>query len=483
MNKFLSVLTGVLFLCANACANDFGLAGKRIGVQLGTTGDSLASSVPDATVERYNKGGDAIQSLLAGKIDAVLIDEQPALAFVRGNRKLTIPDGAFDEESYAMAVAKKNPDLKADVNRVLAELKNDGTISRVLNNYIGDDKGGFPPPPPQSDCPNGLLKIGTNATFPPYEFYEKGDIVGIDVDLTKIIAQRLGKCAVVEDMEFDAIIPAIQTGKIDIGAAGMTVTPERLKSIDFTDTYTTAKQVVVKLSDAGGNAEVRLAQKFKSVFVEDARWKYLLSGLGNTLIVTLFAAVIGVVLGAFIGIVRVFHDKNGGFPVLNAVCRVYVTAVRGTPAVIQLLIMYYVVFAAADVGKILVASVAFGLNSAAYVAEIVRSGILSVDAGQTEAGRSLGLNFPQTMRFIVLPQAFKNVLPALANEAISLLKETSVCGYIGLMDLTRGGDVIRSITYDAFMPLAAVALIYLALVVGLTACVDKLEKRLKRNER
>ena len=369
-----------------------------------------------------------------------------------------------------MAVSKKNPDLKADVNRVLAELKNDGTISRVLNNYIGDDKGGFPPPPPQSDCPNGLLKIGTNATFPPYEFYEKGDIVGIDVDLTKIIAQRLGKCAVVEDMEFDAIIPAIQTGKIDIGAAGMTVTPERLKSIDFTDTYTTAKQVVVKLSDAGGNAEVRLAQKFKSVFVEDARWKYLLSGLGNTLIVTLFAAVIGVVLGAFIGIVRVFHDKNGGFPVLNAVCRVYVTAVRGTPAVIQLLIMYYVVFAAADVGKILVASVAFGLNSAAYVAEIVRSGILSVDAGQTEAGRSLGLNFPQTMRFIVLPQAFKNVLPALANEAISLLKETS-------------GDVIRSITYDAFMPLAAVALIYLALVVGLTACVDKLEKRLKRNER
>ena len=188
-------------------------------------------------------------------------------------------------------------------------------------------------------------------------------------------------------------------------------------------------------------------------------------------------------MGAFIGIVRVFHDKNGGFPVLNAVCRLYVTAVRGTPAVIQLLIMYYVVFAVADVGKILVASVAFGLNSAAYVAEIVRSGILSVDAGQTEAGRSLGLNFPQTMRFIVLPQAFKNVLPALANEAISLLKETSVCGYIGLMDLTRGGDVIRSITYDAFMPLAAVALIYLALVVGLTACVDKLEKRLKRNER
>lgn len=150
---------------------------------------------------------------------------------------------------------------------------------------------------------------------------------------------------------------------------------------------------------------------------------------------------------------------------------------------IQLLIMYYVVFAAADIGKVWVAAVAFGLNSAAYAAEIVRSGIASVDAGQTEAGRSLGLTETQTLRFIVLPQAFKNVLPAFANEAIALLKETSICGYIGLTDLTRGGDIIRSATYDAFMPLAAVALIYLALVVGLTACVSKWEKRLKRNER
>ena len=482
MNKFLSVFAGVLFFCANACANDFGLAGQKIGVQLGTTGDSLANSIPGATVERYNKAGDALQSLLAGKIDAVLIDEQPAQAFVRGNDRLTIPGGAFAEESYAIAVSKKNSALKSDINRVLADLKRDGTVNRVLNNYIGDDKGSFPPQPRQTDCPNGL-KIGTNAAFPPYEFYEKGDIVGIDVDLTKIIAERLGKCAVIMDMEFDAIIPALQTGKIDIGVAGMTVTPERLNSVDFTDTYTTSKQIVVKRSESGGNAEIRLARQFKTVFVDDARWKYLLSGLGNTLLVTLFAAVIGIALGTVIGIVRVFHDKNGGFSVLNALCRLYVTAVRGTPAVIQLLIMYYVVFAAADVGKIFVASVAFGLNSAAYVAEIVRSGILSVDAGQTEAGRSLGLNFPQTMRFIVLPQAFKNVLPALANEAVSLLKETSVCGYIGLMDLTRGGDVIRSVTYDAFMPLAAVALIYLALVVGLTACVGKLEKRLKRNER
>ena len=201
------------------------------------------------------------------------------------------------------------------------------------------------------------------------------------------------------------------------------------------------------------------------------------------MLITVSAVLIGIVLGGVIAVIRVSHDKNDSFPVLNFLCRAYLTVVRGTPAMIQLLIMYYVIFSAVSVNKIAVAVLAFGLNSAAYVAEIIRSGILSVDHGQDEAGRSLGLNFSQTMRFIILPQAFKNVLPALANEFIVLLKETSICGYIGLMDLTRGGDIIRSITYDAFMPLLAVALIYLTLVVVLTAGVGKLEKRLKRNER
>lgn len=481
MKKLLFVLT--LCLASNAFAEQFDPQGKKIGVQLGTTGDILASEMPSAEVERYNKAGDAIQSLLAGKVDAVLIDEQPALAFAGINKGLSVSAAAFAEESYAIAVAKGNAALKADLNRVLADLKNDGTVSRVLKNYIGDDKGMYPPSSHAGDCPNGQLKVATNATFPPYEFHDKGKIVGIDIDLAAIIAERLGKCAVVNDMEFDAIVPALQAGKADIGMAGMTVTPERLKSIDFTDAYTTARQVVVERAAAVGTDEPRWADRVKTVFVQDSRWKYLLTGLETTLVVTLLAAIVGVVCGTFIGIVRVAHDENGNFAVLNALCRVYLTVVRGTPAVIQLLIMYYIVFAGADVGKIWVAAAAFGLNSAAYVAEIARAGILSVDAGQAEAGRSLGLNYAQTMRFIVLPQAFKNVLPAFANEAITLLKETSVCGYIGLMDLTRGGDIIRSVTYDAVLPLAAVALIYLVLVVGLTAGVSKWEKRLKRNER
>lgn len=225
------------------------------------------------------------------------------------------------------------------------------------------------------------------------------------------------------------------------------------------------------------------AEKFYENFIQDDRWKYLIDGLGITLLISAFAVMIGIVFGFLIAVVRSAHDKNGSFPILNMICRAYLTIIRGTPTMIQLLIMYYVIFASVNVSKILVAIVAFGLNSAAYVAEIVRSGIMSVDDGQFEAGRSLGFNYGSTMRYIILPQAFKNVLPALANEFIVLIKETSISGYIGLMDLTRGGDIIRSITYEAFMPLIAVALIYLVVVVTLTSFVHKLERRLRSNER
>jgi len=193
--------------------------------------------------------------------------------------------------------------------------------------------------------------------------------------------------------------------------------------------------------------------------------------------------LIGIVLGFLIAIVRTNHDRNGGLSVLNGICKLYLTIVRGTPVMIQLLIIYYVIFQSVNVGKTLVAIIAFGLNSAAYVAEIVRSGIMAVDIGQFEAGRSLGLNYKQTMSSIVLPQAVKNILPALCNEFISLLKETSISGYIGLMDLTKGGDIIRSITYEAFLPLIVVALIYLLMVMGLSKGVSVLERKLRNNER
>ena len=183
-----------------------------------------------------------------------------------------------------------------------------------------------------------------------------------------------------------------------------------------------------------------------------------------------------------IAIIRSTYDKTGKMKILNFFCNVYLTVIRGTPVVVQLLIIYFVIFGSVDISKVFVAIMAFGINSGAYVAEIFRSGIMSIDNGQFEAGRSLGFNYTQTMRYIIMPQAFKNVLPALGNEFIVLLKETSVSGYIALQDLTKGGDIIRSRTYDAFMPLLAVALIYLVMVMIFTKLVNMLERRLRNSD-
>ena len=222
---------------------------------------------------------------------------------------------------------------------------------------------------------------------------------------------------------------------------------------------------------------------FQNNFIDDNRYMYLVEGLGTTLLITLFSALIGIALGFLVAIIRSTYDKTGNLKFLNAVCNLYLTIIRGTPAMVQLLIMYYVIFGSSSISKVVVAILSFGINSGAYVAEIVRSGIMSIDNGQFEAGRSLGFSYGKTMWYIIMPQAFKNVLPALANEFIVLLKETSICGYIGLMDLTRGGDIIRSRTYEAFLPLIAVALIYLAMVVVLSRLVTLLERRLRSNER
>ena len=261
----------------------------------------------------------------------------------------------------------------------------------------------------------------------------------------------------------------------------MTVTEDRLKNIDFSDTYAHAKQVVIVKGSATVSETRSFKEAFHDNFIKEHRYQYLVKGFGNTILITFFAIIIGILFGLVIAVIRVSHDRNGSVPLLNLLCKVYLTVMRGTPAVVQLLIIYYVILTSVQ-NKIIVAIVAFGLNSAAYVAEVIRSGIMSVDAGQMEAGRSLGLSYHQAMLSVIVPQAIKNVLPALGNEFIVLIKETSISGYIGLMDLTKGGDIIRSITYEAYLPLYAVALVYLVTVMILSAGVGLLERKLREKD-
>ena len=226
-------------------------------------------------------------------------------------------------------------------------------------------------------------------------------------------------------------------------------------------------------------------------FILDNNYQYFVRGIGVTLLVTAFALLLGLVLGVLVGIIRSAHDqqpeKKKGIVlrVLNGICKVYLTVIRGTPTLVQLLIMWFVVWASAratDGNMIRCAILSFGINSGAYVAEIIRSGIMSIDRGQMEAGRSLGLNYTATMRHVIIPQAFKNVLPALGNELITLLKETSVVTVIGLKDLTKGAMLIQSKTYQAFVPYIAIAVIYLALVLVLSWILGKVERRLRQSD-
>ena len=465
------------------------LPGRKIGVQMGTTGDTYAKDYEGdesgTSVERFNKGTDAVQALKVGKIDCVIIDILTAEAFVEKNKELKILEEEFTNEDYAICVDKSNTELKEKINGALQELREDGTLQQISDYYTGaEEVKGKNPYRMMQDVKrdNGTLSMATNAEFPPYEYFDKGEIVGADVDMMQAVCDRLGMTLEIQNMEFDAIITAVESGKADVGAAGMTVTEDRLKSIDFTDSYTNSKQVIIVKDFALSAKKQSLRESLYDNFIKDNRYEYLLKGFGNTLLITLFAVLIGILLGLLIALVRTGYDRNGSMPVLNLLCRIYLTVVRGTPAVVQLLIIYYVILTSVH-NKILVAVIAFGLNSAAYVAEVIRSGIMSVDIGQFEAVRSLGLNYHQTMVSIIIPQAVKNILPALCNEFIVLLKETSISGYIGLMDLTKGGDIIRSITYEAYVPLYAVALIYLVTVMLLSAGVNCLEKRLRKSER
>lgn len=216
---------------------------------------------------------------------------------------------------------------------------------------------------------------------------------------------------------------------------------------------------------------------YNSLIYQD-RYEFILEGLKNTLVMALFATLIGIILGVIIAIIKDNNEKNGRFPILSFICNTYVNIIRGTPVLLQLMIIYYVIFKSIEINGVLVGIIAFGINSAAYVSEIIKAGINSINKGQLEASRALGFNYSQSMRYVIMPQAIRNILPALGNEFITLLKETSVASYIGIVELTKASDIIASRTYDYFFPLIIIALIYLIMTLGLSKLVKLMERKL-----
>lgn len=221
-----------------------------------------------------------------------------------------------------------------------------------------------------------------------------------------------------------------------------------------------------------------VGESIYQTLIYDNRYKFVIEGLFNTLIIAIFSIVIGILIGTVVALIRHNYDQNNKMKILNSVVKGYVDVIRGTPIILQLMIIYYVIFKSVDISVVLVGILAFGINSGAYVSEIIRAGIQSISSGQSEAGYALGLKYNQVMRHIILPQAIRNILPALGNEFITLVKETSVGAYIGIIELTKASDIIASRTYDYFFPLIMVAIIYLVITLGLSKVVNKLERKL-----
>ena len=419
------------------------LAGVIFGVVIANTSDaalpdaaSAAALIRDSAGASFGVGATTVASLYEGDVDV----EVTAVEHAGNGCVVTAKITSRDLASAVTAGMDAITALDAE------ELKSDGMKARI----------------------NAMLA----------EWYAAAGEQTTDVEV--LLAESNGTWIVHTDLAF-----------ADACCGGLATLTDSLDGAEQNSLKRLRTCVEVKY-DAGEEPDTRswfakTWEKFKSdfriSFIEDNRWLMLIRGLGTTMEITVFAALIGIVLGFLVAVIRVSHDRAGKFGFMNAVCKVYLTVIRGTPVLIQLMIIYFVILAPIRAPKILVAIIAFGINSGAYVAEIVRGGIMSVEIGQTEAGRSLGLNYRQTMISIVLPQAFKAVLPALANEFIVLVKETSISAYIALQDLTRAGDKIRGATYQAFMPLIAVALIYLAVVMVLSMLVGKLERRLRKSDR
>ncbi len=443
------------------------------------------------------------------------------------------------------------------------------------------------------------LILATEASFAPYEYYDNGKIVGVDIDIAREIAKRLGMDLEIKDIAFDSIINEVKSEKSDIGAAGISYTEERNKEVDFTINYMDSRQVLIvkknsffkSIDDLAGykvavqlgtvaddyltenyenivvvrekkflaaiqdliddkvsgvimdeipakelindnlvildeavvtdhygmivkkgntkllkaanevimelknngrideimlqhmgvhvkEEEYTIVDKFYNSVIYDNRYEYILEGLGNTILIALGAVIIGIILGTMMALIRNIYDTRGKLKLLNYLAKIYITVIRGTPSILQLMIIYYVIFKTTNISIVLVGILAFGINSGAYVAEIVRAGINSFDKGEKEAGYALGLNYRQVMFNIVIPTAIKNILPALGNEFITLVKETSVGAYIGIIELTKASDIIASRTYDYFFPLIIIALIYLCITLILTKLFNKVERKL-----
>ncbi|MDD4092132.1 MAG: ABC transporter permease subunit [Smithellaceae bacterium] len=470
-------------------AADFSqLAGRKVGIITGSTYDGvLKKANPGAVPEYFQTFADQAEALRAGKIAAFLVDEPIARDIMNHTEDLMILPDRLTSDGYAFAFSRSRPDLRRQFNEALEEMRAAGALQKIDAKWFGKNEAAKVLPEFETGGSNGVIRLATNSGLPPFAYRRDGRMVGYDMEIVMTIARKFGWTVEIADMEVAAIIPSLISGKSDMAACGITITEERSRSVLFSDpNYKGGIAVMVKAqgksskSAAKDGPGARLVESFQRTFLVEKRYEMVLQGLRVTLIITLLSAVFGTILGFGICMMRRAQTRWANLP-----ARFFIRAVQGTPIIVLLMILYYIVFGSTNLDAMIVAVIGFSINFAAYVSEMMRTGMDAVDRGQHEAAYALGFNRVQVFQKITFPQAARHVLPVFKGEFISMLKMTSVVGYIAIQDLTKMSDIIRSRTYEAFFPLIATALIYFVLAYLMAGLLSLVEIRVdpKRRKR
>ena len=445
------------------------LNGKPIGVQTGSNfAEMVAERLPEATVEYYNGKADLVAALTGHKIEAFVVDEPVAQLVVREDSRVTYLPEYLDSYSFALVFAKDQAGeaLRDQFDAFLDQLP-DGTLDALAAKWFGEDEAAKTMPDIAAlPAENGVLRLATESGYTPFEYVRDGQVVGYDMELAALFCQAAGYGLEIVDMNFDGILPAIQTGKCDFAAAGISVTPERAESVLFSQPNFSGGTVAMVLKAqetavSDPKAETfweGIASSFTKTFLRENRWQLFLEGIGNTMLITLLSILFGTALGFLL-----FMLCRNGSHAANGTTRFSLWLVQGTPMVVLLMILYYIIFGSVSISGIAVAVIGFTLTFGAAVFGLIKMGVGTIDRGQYEAAYALGHSSRHTFFRIILPQAIPHVLPAYQGEIVGLIKSTAIVGYIAVQDLTKMGDIVRSRTYEAFFPLIAVTVIYFVL--------------------
>ncbi len=436
----------------------------RMGAITGTSHEQcIKTHFPEAELLSFSHFPDLITALLSNKIEGYVVDYSTAIYTVTTQDGLRILPEHFSAGKSCIGFRKGNNELRRQVDRILEKFWLEGVIKDIHQRWLRED-GKYEEVKIKAVETGKPLLVGVDATSVPFVFHDKDKrIIGADMELAQRIALELNRPLALIDLPFGSLLSAVSSGKADMILSNIFATEERRKSIDFSIPYYEESQVVIVKKAEAPKPEThipgfwaKLKEGFHKNLLVEERYTLILKGLGTTLLISFFALLLGTLLGF-----AVCFCKMSGNKLLQGFANTYITVLRGTPMVVLLMIVFYVIFARIDINAVVVAVIAFGLNSGAYIAEIIRTGIMAVDHGQTEAGLAMGFRRTQVFLLITLPQTIKNALPVYQSEIISLIKGTAIVGYIAIQDLTKAGDIIRSRTYDAFFPLIMVALIYL----------------------